>query len=198
MSLVFPLCQQACESGSCGRSSLRDSTPKRSGPREAPPVERVEIVEVSPGCGREAFGKAVRFTFAARPLSTKGAALSSQGNALGLPAPVSLFYFFMQDIIIDKIAISEKTGAVILCLHHNDPWDDDAVFQSLLARVNGYVSTLESGFVAQQVPQAAGRPALLRIVFTSRLSDKASRWLAALQARLQERGIGLELVYVGY
>ncbi len=104
----------------------------------------------------------------------------------------------MEDVVIDQIALSEKTGKIILSLNHSDPWDDDSVLKTLLARIGGYVSAFESGSISEHLPEAVGKSAIIRVVFTTRPDDKASNWLASLQTRLKERGIGLELLYVGY
>lgn len=104
----------------------------------------------------------------------------------------------MEDVVIEKVSLSDKTGNIILTLTQSEPWDDAGVLQSLLARIGGYISAFESGSIMELLPETAGRTAIIRLIFYTRPSDKATDWLASIQARLQERGIGLELLHVGY
>lgn len=106
----------------------------------------------------------------------------------------------MDETVIEKVSLSARKDRVILSLTQPDPWDAEGVMNSLLTRIGGYISVIESGSLARELPETEGMPATLRIVFHEVMPDKAAEKMALVNGRLQERGIGMEFLHlsVGY
>ena len=106
----------------------------------------------------------------------------------------------MPEVTIDKVILDTNDGTVILSLTQPDPWEETSTLEWLQEQLNGYISAIESGAVAEQFPAILGKPVKIRLVFYREMPKEIQLKMDQVNATLGQLGIGFELmqIKVGY
>ncbi len=95
---------------------------------------------------------------------------------------------------IDTIGIDKMTGAVVLTIYDHVDWSDSRSHQLMLqAKLNSYLSFIESGELVDTYPNARARPVRICVVGKFEPDEDGQAFLARAKSVVQ--GAGFELIF---
>jgi hypothetical protein len=92
---------------------------------------------------------------------------------------------------IDGIGIEDDETVVMLISDHLE-WDDPRHLAQLKSKIESYANAILSDQTAEIIPNAAGKPHIIRLVHQHLPTDDALRVLAVMQQQLERIGVGFE------
>ena len=99
-----------------------------------------------------------------------------------------------QTKIIDTIGIDKVSGNVVLSIIDSLDWEEEDKHLLLLqAKINSYLSFVESGEMLESYFRAGTRPKVIKISFLYEPPDSAQEFLRTAKTILEEAGFGLEV-----
>lgn len=101
--------------------------------------------------------------------------------------------------VIDAIGVDKATGNVVLTLLDALDWTDPTGhLVTLQAKLNRYLAFIESGEIQSSYPDAAGRSAVIAIVFRVELPAECDDFLSRARDIIESAGFELQWrVYPG-
>ncbi len=99
-----------------------------------------------------------------------------------------------QSNVIDFMGIDPKTGRVILFISDHLEWGpyDDLHMDLLDAKINAYVSAIESGEIYELYPKAAGREFIITTQAKYPLNETGRRFFEEIRFGLSRFGVEFE------
>lgn len=95
--------------------------------------------------------------------------------------------------VVDFVVVETATGRVVLTIVDHLDWSDaDFHLELLQAKINGYLSFVESGEIARKYPDSAGRRACIRIMAKHDLPDRGRSAFDDARNAVAQGGFDLE------
>lgn len=96
--------------------------------------------------------------------------------------------------IIDFTVVPKERGEIWLAISDHLPWDEneDEHFLLLQEKLNKYMAFIESGEIANKVPESAGRPIVIKIFGKFSPSRVAEEFIERARGAVEEAGFRLE------
>jgi len=91
--------------------------------------------------------------------------------------------------VVDVIGIDKQTGHIVLTISDHLDCSDTTSHQSTLqAKLNKYLSFIESGEILTRYPEAKGRPIAIRVVFKYKPDHEGSTFLSRAKTVVETAG----------
>lgn len=99
-----------------------------------------------------------------------------------------------QTDVVDAVGLDPETGRVTLLIADHLDWEDaEGHTRALQEKLATYVAFVESGQLAEECPEASGRPVEIELFHLFAPSEEGASTIASAQALLARRGLRLSL-----
>jgi hypothetical protein len=94
--------------------------------------------------------------------------------------------------VVDVVSIDKQTGHVILTISDHLDWSDNIAHQTALqAKLNKYLSFVESGEILARYPEAKGRPVAIKVVFRCKPDKEGWSFISRAKEIIESAGFTL-------
>lgn len=98
-----------------------------------------------------------------------------------------------QPKVIDFIGVDNSTGDVVLTVSDHLDWKDSGNHQLLLqAKINSYLSFIESGEILESYPDSKGRRTVISVIGKHTPDAGGKEFLENVKTAVEEAGFGFQ------
>jgi hypothetical protein len=101
----------------------------------------------------------------------------------------------MNTTLIDEI-LRQKDGVIVLVLRQNAPWSDPEVLKLFQDKINGYISSIESGALVEKFPEFKDAKFKIRLVTQEEPDLEIRGKIDRLNNTLNNLGISFEVMQI--